>query len=160
MARTDAPMFTTEDAARQWHRPLPAHHIILAGEGGYWAAAAEVEAAVSGEWMAGSEIGDDMLDQMQKSVTDAVNNAWQEGMTHDEWVSAALRALRDAGSDLILVRSDEGNGGWSLHAAGSTDEQIAEGDAHALLTGDAEMVNGEWNAPTQAHRAAAALMAR
>lgn len=38
--------------------------------------------------------------------------------------------------DLVLVTSDAGDGGWSLHAPGATDEQIAEGDAPALVSDD------------------------
>lgn len=38
--------------------------------------------------------------------------------------------------DLILTRSDAGDGGWSLHPPRTTDEQIAEGDVAPLLTGD------------------------
>ena len=37
---------------------------------------------------------DDLRDQITHSVSDAVANAWQEGMSHDEWVSAALRILQ------------------------------------------------------------------
>lgn len=59
-------------------------------------------------------------------------------------------------ADLILARSDAGDGGWSLHAPGSTDEQIAEGGAPALAEGEAEMGDdGEWSAPTPADFAAA-----
>lgn len=58
---------------------------------------------------------------------------------------------------LVLCRSDQGDGGWSLHAPGATDEQIASGDAPALAEGDAEMDDdGEWNAPTAADYDAAA----
>lgn len=49
-------------------------------------------------------------------------------------------------ADLVLCRSDDGQGGWSLHAPGSTDEQIASGDAPYLLTGD------NWGGPTIADR--------
>lgn len=48
--------------------------------------------------------------------------------------------------NLILCRSDQGDGGWSLHTPGTTDEQIAEG-YEILASGDAEMVDGEWNRP-------------
>jgi hypothetical protein len=41
-------------------------------------------------------------------------------------------------SDLVLCRSDKGDGGWSLHAPGSTDEDIATGNAPPLLTGQGE----------------------
>ena len=40
-----------------------------------------------------------------------------------------------AATDLILCRSDMGDGGWILHAPGSTDEDIAEGNAPALVSG-------------------------
>ena len=46
-------------------------------------------------------------------------------------------------SDLVLVRSDLGDGGWSLHPAGTTDEQIAEGEAIILASGTANLVGGE-----------------
>lgn len=51
---------------------------------------------------------------------------------------------------LVLVRSDTGDGGWSLHPPGSTDEQIADGSAPALLTGKAECDPdlGRWTGPT------------
>jgi hypothetical protein len=49
--------------------------------------------------------------------------------------------------DLVLCRSDTGDGGWSLHAPGSTDEQIASGDAPYLVSGEAEQVDGEWSRP-------------
>lgn len=47
-------------------------------------------------------------------------------------------------NDLVLCTSADG---WSLHAPGSTDEQIATGDAPYLVSGDGE--------PTQADYAAA-----
>ena len=49
--------------------------------------------------------------------------------------------------DLVLVRSDTGDGGWSLHPAGSTDEQIASGDAPYLGSGTAQWVDGDWDRP-------------
>jgi hypothetical protein len=59
-------------------------------------------------------------------------------------------------TDLILTRSDEGDGGWSLHPAGTTDEQIASGEVLPLLTGEAERDDdGEWSAPTAADYAEA-----
>ena len=36
---------------------------------------------------------------------------------------------------LVLCRSDAGDGGWSLHAPGSTDEDIATGEAPSLTSG-------------------------
>lgn len=45
-------------------------------------------------------------------------------------------------ADLILCRSDAGDGGWSLHPPGTTDEAIANGDARILASGEAEMAPG------------------
>lgn len=50
---------------------------------------------------------------------------------------------------LVLCRSDRGDGGWSLHAPGSTDDEIATGDAPYLVSGG----DGE---PTEADYLAAA----
>jgi hypothetical protein len=50
---------------------------------------------------------------------------------------------------LVLCRSDAGDGGWSLHAPGSTDEDIASGDAPPLLSGTAEW-QGVWSRPNAA----------
>jgi len=49
----------------------------------------------------------------------------------------------------VLCRSDQGDGGWSLHEPGSTDYEIATGAAPALITGTAEMeeTTGTWNHP-------------
>jgi hypothetical protein len=57
--------------------------------------------------------------------------------------------------ELVEVRSDEGDGGWSLHAPGSTDEEIASGAAPYLLSGTAEWVDGRWNRPNDEDRIAA-----
>lgn len=59
----------------------------------------------------------------------------------------AARAQDDSHSALVLVRSDRGDGGWSLHAPGSTDEEIADGTASALASGPAEKIDGEWSRP-------------
>lgn len=60
-------------------------------------------------------------------------------------------------NDLVLCRSDMGDGGWSLHAPGATDEQIAEGEALPLLDGPAEWDDavGDWDRPNDADYAAA-----
>lgn len=50
-------------------------------------------------------------------------------------------------NDLILVRSDAGDGGWSIHAPGLSNDEIAEGDG-LLLCGTATMTDGGWDAPT------------
>jgi hypothetical protein len=56
------------------------------------------------------------------------------------------RNLTDT-EEMILVRSNLGDGGWSLHAPGTTDEEIAEGDG-LLVCGEAERdSDGEWNRP-------------
>lgn len=59
--------------------------------------------------------------------------------------------------DLVLCRSDAGDGGWSLHAPGSTDEEIAMGDAPALVSGTSEWdeARGEWARPNADDYAAA-----
>lgn len=50
--------------------------------------------------------------------------------------------------DLVLCRSDTGDGGWSLHAPGSTDEQIASGDEPYLASGSAEWGERDgWSRP-------------
>ena len=71
-----------------------------------------------------------------------------------------MRSLMIVTDDLVLCRSDAGDGGWSLHAPGSTDEDIASGDAPYLVTGEASAANGAWDRPTQAdYRAAAERLA-
>ncbi len=52
-------------------------------------------------------------------------------------------------ADLVLCRSDCGDGGWSLHPAGSTDEQIASGDSPVLVSGPAQWDDdeGDWDRP-------------
>jgi hypothetical protein len=95
MTATNIPMFTAAAEAAAWSQPLPANHIILAGDDGYWAAAAEVSDEVEAQYCADIDADDtDGLCQARKVVSERVNNAWVEGLSHDEWVSAALRALR------------------------------------------------------------------
>jgi hypothetical protein len=55
-------------------------------------------------------------------------------------------------NDFVLCRSDNGDGGWSLHAPGSSDEDIATGEAPYLVCGPAEWDNeqGDWNRPNAA----------
>lgn len=45
---------------------------------------------------------------------------------------------------LELVRSDTGDGGWSLHAPELVDE---DGLSPVLASGPAELVDGEWDRP-------------
>lgn len=58
----------------------------------------------------------------------------------------------------ILVRSDMGDGGWSLHAPGATDEDIATGDAAPLVTGVSRKRAGEWLRPNARDYADAATV--
>lgn len=53
-------------------------------------------------------------------------------------------------TDLILCRSDAGDGGWSLHPPGTTDEAIANGDARILASGEAERDGDGWSRPDAA----------
>lgn len=95
MTSTNIPMFTSQAEAANWSQPLPANHIILAGEAGYCAAHAEVADAVEAEYCAGMDADDtDAMEDARKLVSERVNNAWVEGLSHDEWVSAALRSVR------------------------------------------------------------------
>jgi hypothetical protein len=60
---------------------------------------------------------------------------------------------------LVLVRSDEGDGGWSLH----TPEQIADAQAHNdapeyMNAGPATLVDDEWDRPNQEDYIEASLM--
>jgi hypothetical protein len=49
---------------------------------------------------------------------------------------------------LILVRSDAGDSGWSLHAPWATADQIANGDEPPLQSGTADYTSdGEWARP-------------
>jgi len=52
---------------------------------------------------------------------------------------------------LILCRSDMGDGGWSLHRPGATDEEIAYGDAPPVMSGPAKYYSGSdrWSRPKQ-----------
>jgi len=58
----------------------------------------------------------------------------------------------------ILTRSDRGDGGWSLHAPGSTDEDIATGEAAALVTGTSRKRAGKWLRPNARDYADAAMV--
>ena len=61
-------------------------------------------------------------------------------------------------TDFILTRSDQGDGGWSLHAPGSTDEDIATGEAAALVTGVSRKRAGKWMRPNARDYADAAMV--
>jgi hypothetical protein len=61
-------------------------------------------------------------------------------------------------TNFIPTRSDQGDGGWSLHAPGSTDEDIATGDAPALVTGVSRKRGGKWLRPNARDYADAALV--
>lgn len=55
--------------------------------------------------------------------------------------------------DLILVRSEAGNGGWSLHDPRATAEDIRGGN-EPLLSGHGELLSDEWSEPTREQRVA------
>lgn len=61
-----------------------------------------------------------------------------------------IETTTDTTLDLVVCDSDLGDGGWSLHAPGSTDNDIAEGIALPLVTGTGPI--------TDAHRAVAWAM--
>jgi hypothetical protein len=67
----------------------------------------------------------------------------REGLTPDEAREIASEDpsliyldVAVSAADLVLCKSDHGDGGWSLHAPGSTDEDIACGDAPYLVSGE------------------------
>ncbi len=53
-------------------------------------------------------------------------------------------------TNFVLCRSDHGDGGWSLHAPGATDEAIACGDAPPIISGPSEWDKGDWDRPNAA----------
>jgi len=58
--------------------------------------------------------------------------------------------------DLVICRSDAGDGGWSLHPPGTTDASLADGSARTLAYGHAERsADGEWDRPSAEDRHAA-----
>lgn len=73
----------------------------------------------------------------------------------EEHVAAVALAELEAGLEfgtavLVLCRSDQGDGGWSLHRPGATDDEIADGSAPCLVSGTADQGDdGEWSAPTE-----------
>lgn len=59
--------------------------------------------------------------------------------------------------DIVLCRSDHGDGGWSLHHPDATDDGIASGEFPPLVSGDAEYDENTkcWSRPNDADYAAA-----
>lgn len=49
----------------------------------------------------------------------------------------------------VICRSDQGDGGWSLHRPGATDDEIASGKAPALLSGTSRRWRGQWSRPNK-----------
>jgi len=51
---------------------------------------------------------------------------------------------------LVVTRSDQGDGGWSLHPPGTTEEQISGGEVPPLMTGMADKTeeSDDWDAPS------------
>lgn len=91
---TNVPMFTSEAEAAAWTQPLPAAHVILAGEAGYWSAAGAVQDACEADCMRGIDPDDDLAnEEARKRIYEAVNNEWAEGLSHDEWCAAVRRRL-------------------------------------------------------------------
>lgn len=52
-----------------------------------------------------------------------------------------MAATQYTAHDLVLCESADG---WSLHAPGSTDEQIAQGDAPYLVTGEHPITDADY----------------
>lgn len=68
-----------------------------------------------------------------------------------------MRNMMILSNELVLCRSDAGDGGWSLHAPRSTDEEIASGAAPYLVSGPAgKNATGGWSRPNEADYQAAA----
>lgn len=67
---------------------------------------------------------------------------YQQGYTVFGVGETAAAACQDAlqwlDEPLQVIYSDTGDGGWSLHAADASDEEIAEGSASPLATGYGE----------------------
>ena len=59
----------------------------------------------------------------------------------------------------VLCRCDQGSGGWSLHAPGTTDEQIANGEG-LLASGTAHRIGSDWSRPDKADYARAESLMR
>lgn len=59
--------------------------------------------------------------------------------------------------EIEVVRSDMGDGGWSLHPAGYSDADYAGGNVPLLASGGATMdeETGDWDRPNAADYAAA-----
>ena len=103
----------------------------------------------------GAELADARTDAEIREALRAIAQVAKAVPVEAEEIEAEYTA-----DDLVLVRSDAGDGGWSLHAPGSTDEAIASGDAPYLASGDAEMEDGEWSRPDeQDYRAALTALA-
>ena len=52
----------------------------------------------------------------------------------------------------VVCYSDSGDGGWSIHAPGSTDDEIAEGTALALVSGTGPITADDYAAARRAIR--------
>lgn len=63
--------------------------------------------------------------------------------------------IATAEREYVLVRSDRGDGGWSLHMPGTTDQEIACGESQELVSGPSAMRNGKWLRPNSKDYAAA-----
>jgi hypothetical protein len=64
-----------------------------------------------------------------------------------------MRPIHFGPQSLQLLRSDKGDGGWSLHAPWALPREIASGEEPPLLTGTAQQDgDGEWDRPDRADR--------
>jgi len=71
-----------------------------------------------------------------------------------------MRSMLILTSEFVLCRSDRGDGGWSLHAPKSTDENIAAGNAPPLVSGESTMLASDWTRPNdEDYRKAAEALA-
>lgn len=69
-------------------------------------------------------------------------------MTRHEITNRTTSFICDA--DFVVCASDLGDGGWSLHAPGSTDDDIAEGIALPLVTGTGPITAADFDAARRA----------
>lgn len=77
--------------------------------------------------------------------TTAGGNVWLT--VYCELYRGRRKDIATVEQEYVLVRSDQGDGGWSLHMAGSTDDMIANGEAPELVSGQSAMRNGQWLRP-------------
>jgi hypothetical protein len=104
-------------------------------------------------YMVCDENGDQVCDGLQEHNAERIAQNWANRLGAPVWLyergdddGEKFSPEFDA-DDFVLVRSDAGDGGWSLYAPNATDEQIASGDEPPLSSGEAELEDGEWDRP-------------